>query len=111
MPTCLQCGQCCLGIDWTFSYDAPKEDPENLSEEIMNMAVAKLNRYGIHYWKFKQAEKNNDWLSLTFKVGICQHLRYDEGKAYCNIHDNRHPICKGFFCEKAKQADEKSTQS
>ncbi|MBD3164481.1 hypothetical protein GF323_04725 [Candidatus Woesearchaeota archaeon] len=99
---CLQCGKCCLGIEWTFTYKAPNEDADNPSEAIKNKVIAKMNSYGIYYPKFRRAEREGDYLSLTFKVGICQHLRYD-GKAYCNIHDNRFAICKGYLCEEAKK--------
>jgi hypothetical protein len=103
MPSCLQCGKCCLGLDWTFNFEANGTDPISPDKTIMDAAEQKMNSYGLYFHKFKSSEFKDGWWSLTFGVGICQHLMYDNGKAHCKNHENRSPACKGYFCDKAKE--------
>ncbi len=102
MPACLQCGNCCLGLEWTFTFDGKDEDPANLSFEIIKKAERRLRFYGLLFHDFRRAEKKDDKVSLTYKVGACQHLKHDGKKAHCTIHENRPYACRNYFCGKAK---------
>ncbi len=102
MSSCLQCGKCCLGLDWTFTYEAPNEDENNPSKEILDKASKQMASYGLLFHEFKSAEKKDGYLSMTFNVGICQHLGFHDEKAFCKNHDKRPVACKSYFCEKSK---------
>lgn len=102
---CLQCGKCCLGLDWTFNFEAPDEDPTKLSAKIMGKAVERMNSYGIFYHELKSAEKKEGWLSLTFSVGVCQNLDLENGKAHCRSYETRSAACRNYFCEKARKKE------
>jgi Fe-S-cluster containining protein len=103
MADCLQCGKCCLGLEWSFNFDAGKEDVNKPSKYLLDAATAKMESYGLFYSKFKKAEIKDKKISLTFKVGICQHLGYDDGKAFCRNHENRPWACRNYLCSKAKK--------
>ena len=106
MVDCLQCGKCCLGLDWTFNFDDKGEDPSNPSKEVMDAAMAKMEKYGLFFHEYKSASVKEGKISLTFKVGTCQNLRYEDGKAYCNVHADRPWACRNYFCEDAKKNPE-----
>jgi len=99
---CLQCGNCCLGLEWTFKYALENEDPDNPSEEILKKAENKLRFYGLLFHQLQKSFVDNGKLALTYKVGVCQHLKFDEGTAHCEIHEQRPFACKDYHCEKAK---------
>ncbi|MBD3164480.1 hypothetical protein GF323_04720 [Candidatus Woesearchaeota archaeon] len=103
MPPCLQCGKCCLGLEWTFSYPGKGEDAKNPSDKIRAKAESKMSSYGLLYHRFRRAEKKDGKISLTYKVGGCQHLKFREGKAFCDNHANRPAACRDYFCDKAKK--------
>ena len=100
---CFQCGKCCLGLDWTFTYAAEDEDPKNPSDQILKRAETRMSTYGLYYYKFKKAELANDKIALTFGVGVCQHLEFKDGKAFCNIYDKRPLACRSYLCDSAKE--------
>jgi Fe-S-cluster containining protein len=103
MSNCQQCGKCCLGLEWTFSFKAKDEDPKNPSEEVLEKAEKRMKLYGLLYHEFKRAKLRENMIDLTYKVGACQHLKFVDNKAFCENHDKRPIACKDYFCEKSKK--------
>ena len=92
---CQRCGTCCSTAFFALDNVRIGEDKEGIAQWIKWHGCEPMRYPG----------KNGDVLAIKIPIP-CEHLVIDpETKlATCLIYDRRLPLCRNYFCEKAKQA-------
>lgn len=85
-PECEHCGLCCNSYTFWMSNRSYENDPKEIKKLI-------------EYHNCEPMKNAKGELGIKIPIA-CVHLRMNDKKSECLIHDKKPVVCKEYYCER-----------